>query len=311
MKKQSLFIITGLLFLSSALFAQIKDHPLIGHLEGAELWVQSNNNIQEYTVITGPIKDEKLGPNIKILGKTNLTAYRMRGDNSAFGINHTYTEFLQEKGFEILFSCKSGDCGGNLSKHYYPLNMLETGDNSVGPAFADAGYFKNYLSAKKEEKGKTTYVCVFVTQGWWSFPVYRIDVVESKPQKMKVLNAENLSKTILKYGSISIYGIQFDSGKSQLKPESGETMKTIAEFMKANPGKKYYIVGHTDNTGDFGANMTLSEARAKSVMAELTSKYGVSSGQLNAYGVSSLSPLGSNLSGEGKAKNRRVEIVEQ
>lgn len=311
MKKQSLIIIAGLLLLTSSLFAQEKNHPLIGQLDGAELWVQNTNNIQEYTVITGPIKDDNLTSSIKVIGKATMTAYRYRGDNSAFGIIHNYTEFLEDKGFEILYSCKSGECGGNLSKHYLPLNNLETSDNSVGPAFWDAGYFRNYLSAKKQGKDKTVYVCIFIAQGWWNFPVYRIDVVESKPKKTKMLTAENIAKSILNNGSISIYGIQFDTGKSLIKPESSETIKTIADYIKTNSDKKFYLVGHTDNTGDFSANKRLSEERAKSVMNELTTKYNVNAEQLGAYGVSSLAPVASNMTGEGKRKNRRVEIVEQ
>ena len=70
-------------------------------------------------------------------------------------------------------------------------------------------------------------------------------------------------------------------------------------------------MGHTDNTGEFSANMNLSEDRAKSVVTELTTKYNVKAEQLTAYGVSSLVPVTSNMTAEGKAKNRRVEIVEQ
>lgn len=188
MKQQSLIFILGLLFLTSSLFAQKKDHPIIGHLEGAELWVQNINNIHEYTLITGSIKNDSLVSSIKVIGKTTMTAYKYNGNNSAFGITHNYTSFLKDKGFEILYSCKSGECGGNISKHYLPLNNLETSDNSVGPAFWDASYFRNYLSAKKQEKGNTIYVCIFIAQGYWGFPVYRIDVIETEEPTSMILN---------------------------------------------------------------------------------------------------------------------------
>lgn len=310
MKKQILIIITGLLVITSSIFAQKKDHPLIGHLDGAKLWDQNTYNIHEYTVITGPIKDEKLVSSNKILGKVTMTAYTYKGDNSAFGINYNYTEFLENNGFEIIYSCKSGECGGNLAKHYTSLNKFESGDNALNPAFASR-YFKNYLSAKKQVKDKVIYVCIYITQGWWSFPVYRIDVIESKPKKTKMLTPEVITHSILENGSISIYGIHFDTGKTTIKTESATTLKIIADYLKFNQTKKFYIVGHTDNTGDFSSNMKLSENRAKAVVNELTNKHGVNSEQIKAYGVSSLSPVTSNLTDEGKAKNRRVEIVEQ
>ncbi|NOQ74463.1 MAG: hypothetical protein GQ574_20805 [Crocinitomix sp.] len=188
MKKISLILVTVLLVFTSSLFAQEKDHPLIGHLDGADLWVQNVNNIHEYTIITGAIKNDSLASSIKVVGKTTMTAYDYKGDNSAFGIIHNYTQFLEAKGFEILFSCKSGECGGNLSKHYVSLNKLETGDNSVAPAFSDASYFRNYLSAKKQEDGKTVYVCIFIAQGYWGHPVYRIDVVEEEEATSMIKN---------------------------------------------------------------------------------------------------------------------------
>ncbi|HID38341.1 MAG TPA: OmpA family protein, partial [Calditrichaeota bacterium] len=74
---------------------------------------------------------------------------------------------------------------------------------------------------------------------------------------------------------------------------------------------KFFIVGHTDNTGNFASNKTLSEKRAKAVMNELIMKYNVSPQQIESYGVANLSPRTSNKTEEGRAKNRRVEIVAQ
>jgi len=70
------------------------------------------------------------------------------------------------------------------------------------------------------------------------------------------------------------------------------------------------IAGHTDNTGDFDANLKLSTERAQAVTNELVTKYGVKSEQLKAYGDGQTSPVATNKTDEGKAKNRRVEIVE-
>jgi len=103
----------------------------------------------------------------------------------------------------------------------------------------------------------------------------------------------------------------FDTGEATIKSESEPALKNIAEYLKANPDNKFFIVGHTDNVGDFDNNMSLSENRAKAVMDKMVSGYGVDAGQLKAYGVSSLSPVASNLTEEGRAKNRRVEIVEE
>ena len=71
------------------------------------------------------------------------------------------------------------------------------------------------------------------------------------------------------------------------------------------------MVGHTDNVGTFEANMKLSRDRAESVVRELSGKYLIAADRLKPHGVSSLAPVGSNDSEDGKQKNRRVELVKQ
>jgi len=84
----------------------------------------------------------------------------------------------------------------------------------------------------------------------------------------------------------------------------------IADYLKENSGKKFLVVGHTDNTGDFNANVTLSNERAKAVIEKLVTEHGIEQTQLIPYGVGSVSPQMSNATDEGKARNRRVELVE-
>ena len=112
-------------------------------------------------------------------------------------------------------------------------------------------------------------------------------------------------------GYVSLDGIYFDTGKATLKSESAEALNTISEYFKAHGDKKYFIVGHTDNTGVFETNIKLSTERANAVLNELITKYGIASEQLRAHGSGSTSPVENNSTDEGKAKNRRVEIVEQ
>lgn len=87
-------------------------------------------------------------------------------------------------------------------------------------------------------------------------------------------------------------------------------MAIIADYLKENSERKFIIVGHTDNTGDFNANVTLSSERAKAVIEKLVTEHGIPKAQLIPYGVGSVSPQMSNATDEGKARNRRVELVE-
>jgi len=103
----------------------------------------------------------------------------------------------------------------------------------------------------------------------------------------------------------------FDTGKSDIKPPSEAALKEIAKLMAQNPALKLHVVHHTDNVGDLALNMELSQARAASAVNAFTTQLGVTAGRLSAFGAGLYAPVASNKTEEGKAKNRRVELVEQ
>ncbi len=96
-----------------------------------------------------------------------------------------------------------------------------------------------------------------------------------------------------------------------MKPESEPTLREISRLLSANPALRLHVVGHTDSVGTVDYNMDLSRRRAEAVVQALTSDYGVSSGRLRAAGVGPLAPAAPNTTEEGRAKNRRVELVEE
>ena len=141
---------------------------------------------------------------------------------------------------------------------------------------------------------------------------YGIQIIERETMKQDiVINAAALQEGLAATGHIAVYDILFDTGKSDIKPESEATLKEIAALMSENPSLKLHVVGHTDNVGGLAANMKLSQARAAAVVAALTSKHGVAASRLDAFGAGPYAPVASNRTDEGRAKNRRVELVEQ
>ncbi len=138
------------------------------------------------------------------------------------------------------------------------------------------------------------------------FDVFIIETEEMK-QDIEV----NMSEGIDRDGKIALYGILFDVGKSVIKPESAPALQMVIDYLVANPAVKIYVVGHTDNTGLFASNITLSKARAKAVKDYLVNKGKIAATRLGSDGVGSLCPVATNGTEEGKALNRRVEIVKQ
>jgi OOP family OmpA-OmpF porin len=137
-------------------------------------------------------------------------------------------------------------------------------------------------------------------------------IVEKQGLKQEVVaNADAFSKDIKSTGHAAVYGIYFDTGKSVVKAESAAALSEISKLLKADPALRVHVVGHTDNVGGLDANMALSLDRANAVVRELVAKHGVAAARLKASGVGPLAPVSSNSSNDGKAKNRRVELVEQ
>jgi outer membrane protein OmpA-like peptidoglycan-associated protein len=137
-----------------------------------------------------------------------------------------------------------------------------------------------------------------------------IHVVEVQAMTQHVVaDAAALGADIKSTGHVAVYGIHFDTNKSVVKPDSKPALDEIAKLLKTDASLKLKVVGHTDMVGALDANMTLSQARADAVVQALVSQYAVPAAKLKGYGVGPLAPVASNDNEEGRAKNRRVELV--
>jgi OmpA-OmpF porin, OOP family len=137
---------------------------------------------------------------------------------------------------------------------------------------------------------------------------YTLTVVEIEEMKQDI-EASAMFDALNKDGHIALY-INFATGKSDIKPESQVIIDQIAEMLVANPDLKVSIEGHTDNVGVPASNQTLSVNRANSVVVAITAK-GIDKSRLSAKGWGQSKPIADNTSEDGKALNRRVEIVKQ
>jgi OOP family OmpA-OmpF porin len=160
-----------------------------------------------------------------------------------------------------------------------------------------------------DKGGKVTWVHI---QPWNRGQGIALHIVEEKAMEQYVVaDADALAKEISLTGKVAVYGIHFDTGKALVKPDSKPALEEIAKLLKEETGLKIYVVGHTDSVGTFDSNMKLSMARAEAVVDVLVKEYGIDSGRLKAHGVGPLVPASTNRSEDGRAVNRRVELVEQ
>ena len=122
------------------------------------------------------------------------------------------------------------------------------------------------------------------------------------------VDASSLAKEIEASGHVAIYGIHFDTGQATIRPDSEQTLTQILKLLTDTADLKLRIEGYTDNVGQAAANQALSDRRAQAVVAWLTS-HGVAGARLAAKGLGAANPVADNVTEDGRAKNRRVELV--
>ena len=294
----------GLLF---SQYEKVKDHPALKRYKGSEVIHYEVREFDEYYILLGPIKgssdkDIEGAKSKKIEGKITKFLYKGPRDRSGFEVFKNYELALKEAGYEILFQGK----GREEIYGVYQFLEKKNKDYLGGWEDPDKGWY--YLSASSPDK--KIYISIFVLTTHEGSRA-AVSIVEPKEMETGLVNAEMMEESIKKTGKVALYTIYFDFDKADLKPESKPTIEEIAKLLKRNPKLKLYVVGHTDNVGNFDYNMNLSQRRAEAVVKELVEKYGISKDRLKGYGVGPLCPVTSNSTEEGRSKNRRVELVEQ
>jgi OOP family OmpA-OmpF porin len=168
------------------------------------------------------------------------------------------------------------------------------------------------------EKAKETFQLVkdgkeIWVEVWADFTgKYGLTIVQKEAMAQDIVaNADAFLNDLKTTGHAAVYGIYFDTGKSDIKPESAQAIGEVAKLLKSAADLKVYVVGHTDNVGGLEANMKLSQSRADAVTQVLVRDHGISASRLKAYGDGPYAPVASNDTEEGRAKNRRVELVKQ
>jgi len=162
-----------------------------------------------------------------------------------------------------------------------------------------------YLCGNLNKNNREIWVSVEGFSDGWE---YRLTIVEVEEMVQEV-TASDMLDALNRDGFMALY-INFDTGKFDIKPESQPIIDQIAQLMKINPELKLSVEGHTDNVGTPQNNKVLSENRARAVMNAVVSS-GVAASRLTAVGWGQERPIADNRTEEGRAKNRRVEIVKK
>ena len=296
------------------------DHKLVGRFAGSEIVGYKVTPFDEYILAENvPAKENKwtIDDKTTLEGKITEILYKTKKGVSTLEVFKNYEKKLKANGFKKRFTCKQKGQSGCGSELLNKASALKT--PLLDYAYSNARDHR-YITMKKTDPKGDIYVAMMVYNYGWDFFQDRfnhtfvlLNIIEVKPlddDQIEVITAEKISKQVADQGRIALYGIYFDTGKSELKAQSKETLQQIQQVLSSQPDLKLHVVGHTDNKGAFAYNMTLSRDRANAVKAALVAN-GIKSDRLTANGVASLAPITSNATEEGRAKNRRVELVAQ
>ena len=140
---------------------------------------------------------------------------------------------------------------------------------------------------------------------------YTLEIVQESVMTQEVtFTVASLATALSTSGAVAIRDILFDTGKATIQPTSAGTLTMIADVLKADPDLSLEIQGHTDNVGSAATNLALSKERAAAVKAALVNA-GVDDTRLTTNGFGDTQPVADNSTDEGRARNRRVELVKK
>lgn len=308
------------------------DHPLVKRVTGSEIFFGKSADFDKLKLALGKIEwsgaEAKVKPyeSATVEGKRLTNYYKVPEKMGVLEVLRNYEQELKEGGFEILHSGQGDEIetpGYNNQIAREILGMTGTYGTPEEKAqwpFQHTDEKKaGYVAAKKTGETGDIYVSAYIVSNthakWLDIPVdrtlVRLDVceVKAREQRMELVKSEEMASEISLNGRIALYGILFDFDKATLRPDSEPTLAEIATLLKEKPDLNILVVGHTDATGSFEYNRGLSQKRAESVVDNLAAK-GISKERLFPVGVAFASPVATNKTEDGKAKNRRVELVD-
>jgi OmpA-OmpF porin, OOP family len=305
-----------------------KDHPRLKRFRGSEIVAYEAKRFDTYELQTSTFRRYDLGtkrrefaePPLKLEGARIQIWYEVPGETSSTELIRNYQNELKGEGFTILYDSTQDQAAVNWINFLAPFADQKIKTNRSNYVFYAADQQGIRVTSAKLERPQGD-IYVYLTAVEWpkDDPIYKakqgvyvsVDVIELRPmvQDMVVVRADEMSKAIASAGRVALYGISFDFNKAEIKPESKPALEEIAKLLKQEPGLRLHVVGHTDSVGGYEFNLSLSKRRAEAVVGALSQEYGIAASQLTPNGVAYLAPVAVNTTEEGRAKNRRVELV--
>lgn len=257
-------------------------------------------------------------PTQAVRGLTRRAAFRLTGDQTTDAVIDGYRRRLSRQGYSERFACRAQDCGG--------FDFRFGADLMAPPAMLMD--VQDFAQLSMQRKG-VGFVSILASRVRGAVYIQTITVAPGRSKKIEVaetpapaiaapqapvaaLTAPQVGGTLLSRlqanGRVRVAGLSFAQGGATLTKDSAKALEGLAEMLKTNAGLNVAIVGHSDWSGGLDPNIRISNRRAKAVLDALVER-GVPRARLESRGIGYLAPLQSNKTDQGRALNRRVELV--
>lgn len=287
------------------------DHPLISRYPASTIIFNEVSEFNEYRIpLSKPYRESSrvyaADKNLTLQGKITRLVYASNPEASDLQIHENYIAAFSKPNFSVVRNCKGASCEVNAKTFARYLQQERVSYRDKAQAF--------FVAAKYNIEGSAPvyFVVLNGTTNRGNSHII-VDIIETKSIELGKIttNADVLLESLTNHGKAAIYDIFFDTGKSVVKSTSKAALESISQVLSAKPELQLYIVGHTDDTGAVAANVKLANERANAIVEYLSVEFGVSKSRLYPAGAGPFAPVASNDSVQGRAKNRRVEIVKR
>lgn len=300
------------------------DHPLVGRFEGSSIIYYKQSADDQAALLRAPhdygalldantLSDRSGAEWLAVEGRVTKIRYEMPPGHSSFEVSDGLATKLHGQGFQLVYDCDNAKCfTGSLNDDYLLGQQLDTDNSDTTRYSTNLHYF--LASLTNPQGGAPTYVSLLVGEDKALTTAF-VEVVEPvnnapPPQAQAAgVNAEQMATQLADTGSVNIYGLHFATNSAALNPDSIPTLDQIAQLMTNQPQLRLAVVGHTDNQGGADYNLGLSQQRALTVATTLVNKYGIAPQRLEPSGRGYSQPVASNDTADGRAQNRRVELI--
>lgn len=298
-------------------FAPLDDLPVFN---GACLLGADDPGFARYDLPTGPMISGAPRSSEPLEGQLQRRLYVAPEGSSPTELFTNYRDALTGMGFQTLFECTGRDCGSNnglLGKLViYPVDrrLSNLGDASAYALYIDGD--EQFLAARSGDGQR--HVAIYVARNQTGAitgasagrAAVHIDLLTKAALESRMVDAAAIAKGIAEDGHIAVENVHFEFGTADLAPDATPALTEMIRFLTAQPQMRVFVVGHTDGVGAPDTNLDLSQRRAAAVVAALTAQ-GIAPDRVVPAGAGPYAPRATNATEDGRALNRRVELVER